>query len=341
MKKSKWLLLAGLVIMMMAVGCKKMGDQADIAATEANPMVLPLVMGPSEVLIGHVYVWDDITNLYVKYVLDVPPPDGKYVWLRVCQLDVELDSMNFPWTMDVPPHIITSLFDYQEPDVPYPYQEYMFTVPNVGGWMTGQTLAATTHCVLFSNWYDAGGLPYAGWAQDPNHPFAWRDPDCHGWWFPYTLGTPGDWDAQTAWGGHAMPDWDEWEFPGKNWALYINYDLNATSYVGDLYAGNPKNDPASHVVGTVTVSDNVVGGAGNIFVTYTITEAGWAIYNGHTIVRGTLAGIPQVKGNPVPGQFDYHWGPFDPPEDEVTVTIPYDAAWGTDLYVGAHAIVGK
>jgi len=339
-KKSKWLLIAGLVIMMMAIGCKRMGDQVDIAATEAAPMVLPLVMGPSEVLIGHVYVWDDDVDLFVKCTLDVAPPPGVEFRLIKIEFDVQLDSTQFPWTSDIPQHINTSLFGYRLDPVPYPYQGWR--IPGIGAW-TGSAVVATMHCVVLSNLYDPVNWgKYAAWAKDPNHPFAWADPDCHGWWFPYRPAPPGDWHAMTAWGGHAMPEWYTWQFSGKNWALYINYDLNASSYVGDLYAGNPKNDPASHVVGTVTVSDNVVGGVGDITVTYTITKAGWAIFNGHTIVRGRLADIPQAKGNPIPGQFggEGFFGPFDPPEDQVTVTIPYNSAWGTNLFVGAHAIVG-
>jgi hypothetical protein len=337
-KNSKWLLVAGLVIMMMAVGCKKMGETVDATNVAANPLVLPLVMGPNEVLVGHVYMWDDFTNVYVKYVLDVTPPTGKYVWLRVCQFDVELDSTQFPWNT-APMTINASLFGSQQGDVPYPFQEYMFTVPNVGAWTSGMTVAAVTHCVLFSNW-DGADVPYSGWAQDPNHPFLYGAADCHGWWFPYTLGKPGTFHASTSWGGHAMPQWNMWQFPGNNWALYIRYNLSATQYVGDLYAGNPKNDPASKVVGRVTVSDDVVAGVGNIYVTYTITKAGYSIYSGHTIVRGALEDIPQVNGNPPPGQFDYIWGPFDPTVGTHTVTIPYDSDWGSDLYIGAHAIVG-
>jgi len=341
-KKGKWLLLAGLIVMMMTVGCKKMGEQVDVANIEGNPLVLPLVMGSNPDTVGHVYLWDDLTNLYVKYVLDVTPPAGVQVWLRQCQFDVQLDSTAFPWTGTNPALVINpGLFSYRVDDVQYPFQETTLTIPYVGGWMNGLTVAAATHVVLFTNWYDPQWGVMSGWAQDPNHPFKYGTEACKGWWFPYTLGKPGEWHAMTAWGGHAMPQWDAWKFPGKNWALYINYDLNASSYVGALYAGNPKNDPASHVVGSVTVTDDVdAAGVGNIYVTYAITRSGWAIYDGHTIVRGTLAGIPQANGNPIPGKFDIFFGPFDPPEDQVTVTIPYVKAWGTDLHIGAHAIVG-
>jgi len=347
-KNSKWLLAAGLVIMMMSVGCKKMGEPVDVAGTAANPLVLPLVTGNPSFLVGHVLVWDDESNLYVQYKLDALPADGKAWEMIRCEFDVQIDSTAFPWTGTNPALVINpGLFLYTQDPI-YPYQEYTFTIPNVGGWMTGLTVAAAAHCILRRSPTDDPNNPYtfdqmSGWAQDPNHPFKYGTQECKGWWFPYTLEVPhqGEWHMNTAWGGKAYPNWADWKFPGKNWALYIRYNpVLQTQYVGSLYAGNPKNDAANKVVGTVTVSDDVVVGVGNIYVTYTITKADRAIFSGHTIVRGKLSDIPQANGNPIPGKFDNFFGPFDPPEDQVTVTIPYKPAWGTDLYIGAHAAVG-
>jgi hypothetical protein len=328
--------------MMMAAGCKRIDDQVDVAGTELNPLVLPLVMGPDEVLVGHVYMWDDEVELYVKYLLDVELPPGVEVRLAQVQLDVRMDSTEFPYTNTATPTIIPSLFQYQQDVTQWPYQEW--TIPNIGGWATGSKIVATTHVVFLTNWYDPEWGKISGWAKDPNHPFMYGLPDCHGWWFPYKLEVPhdGEWHMNTAWGGKAYPNWKDWQFPGKNWALYIRYNLADEEYVGSLYAGNPKNDAAEKVVGTVTVSDDVVAGVGNVYVTYTITKEDRALFSGHTIVRGKLTDIPQKNGNPIPGQFDKEgfFGPFDPPEDEVTVTVPYDPKWGTNLYIGAHAEVG-
>jgi len=341
MKHSKRLLVACLVIMMMAVGCKRMDDRVDVAGTAASPLILPIYAGetaPPSVLVGHVSVWDDVNNLYVKYDMDVTQPDGSEFTLRACDFDVRIDSASFPWTAGLEPAVMPEEFLYRS-IVEDPYKEHTDTISNYGGWLTGSTVAAAAHCVLYQHRANGDWVLQGGWAKDPNHPFKYG---CQGWWFPYTLEVPhdGEWHEFTAWGGKAYPKWKDWEFPGKNWALYINYNLNASQYVGTMYAGNPKVNPK--MPGTVTITDDVVDGVGSIYVTYTITNSAWAIFAGHAIVRGTLADIPQVKGNPIPGQFDKEnfFGPFNPPENEVKVTIPYDPAWGTNLFIGAHAEVG-
>jgi hypothetical protein len=339
-KNSKWLLVAGLVIMMMAVGCKKMGDKVDVAGTEAVPLVKELVSVGSSTVVGHVYVWDDVVNLHVKFKLDATQPPGILYQMTGCEVDVRLDPMEFPGYLTT---IRPDLFLHQHLLLPDPGSEYEFIIPNVGGWMTGSTVAVAAHCGLRRWTAPDYFVLESGWAYDPAHPFPRVDPNCQGWWFPYTLEVPddGEWHMNTAWGGKAYPNWSDWKFSGKNWALFIKYNVNLqTEYVGSLYAGNPKNDALAKVVGTVTVSDDVVSGVGNIYVKYTITKEDRAMFSGHTIVRGSLAAIPQAQGNPIPGQFDYHWGPFDPPEDGVTVTIPYKPAWGTNLFVAAHAEVG-
>jgi len=320
--------------MMMAVGCKKMGETMDVASTAGNPMVLPLTVNAGALQVGHVYVWDDASKLHVQYKLDALPADGKIWWLERCECAVALLPDEFP--RDGAGNVNVSGFPNSY-DPGFGAQEYTFEIPFVGGWVSGLTIDIAAHAIVRCQ------QPFeqmSGWAYYPANPLPGPAGECQGWWFPYVLGTPGDWKASTAWGGHAMPQWNMWQFPGNNWALYIRYNLSATQYVGDLYAGNPKNDPASKVVGRVTVSDDVVAGVGNIYVTYTITKAGYSIYSGHTIVRGALEDIPQVNGNPPPGQFDYIWGPFDPTVGTHTVTIPYDSDWGSDLYIGAHAIVG-
>lgn len=339
-KKSKWLLVAGLVIMMMAVGCKKMGDKVDVAGTFDNPDVWPIYAGqnnsPENRLIGHVSVWDDEINLYVKYAMDEPQADGSTFFLWTYNIDVRMDSTAFPFTPAG--SLYPSDFLYKG-DIPY-LTEYTLTIPNYGAWLTGSTAALVAFGAFLQKPAGAtDGVLWYGYAQDLNHPLAWG----HGWWFPYEFEVPheGEWHMNTAWGGKAYPNWADWQFPGKNWALYIKYNVNLQSeYVGSLYAGNPKNDALAKVVGTVTVSDDVVAGVGNIYVKYTITKEDRALFSGHTIVRGRLADIPQTKGNPIPGKFDEHWGPFDPPEDEVIVTIPYDSRWGANLFVAAHAEVG-
>lgn len=339
MKRSKWLVVAGLVIMMMTIGCKKMGDPANAAFyTQGNPLELPLyVQGAAPYQIGHVRVWDDAVSLYVQYDLDALPADGSRWEIYRGMFSVVLDPLDFPTTDG---EIDGWKFPYSDYAVA-PFQTLTVVAP-LGSWSSSTIVDIAAACIVH-RFPDASSQTYtemAAWAYDPTHPFINPDGTNHGWWFQYTFGPGGEFTPGTAWGGHAMPEWNMWEFPGKNWALYLYYHpLTQTSYVGDLYLGNPKNDPASHVVGTVTVSDDV-GTLNNIYVTYQITAAGLSIFDGHTAAAGTLPGIPQKNGNPIPGQFDYFFGPFNPTVTSVTVTIPYQTAWGDDVYIGAHAIVG-
>jgi hypothetical protein len=327
-KKSKWLLLAGLVIMVMAVGCKKMGDPADVAAGIGDPMVLPLedVDGTTY---GHVYVWDDGSKLFVKYALD-QLPDGNTYWLEKCQCDVEMDVLGFPTSAGhINPDAFGARFESGYPGI----TEYTLEIPLVGGWQSGVAVAAHAVVRCLEPWNQ-----FSTWAYYPGNQLNGAGGECQGWWFPY--GPGGCWQASTAWGGHALDEWYEWQFTGKNWALYLRHTLGDDPYVGDLYAGNPKKFPDEKDCGSVTVWDDVVAGVGNIYVKYDVDREGYSLYSGHTIVRGSLDDIPQVNGNPIPGHFDVYFGPFVPTVASHTVTIPYNSDWGTDLYIGAHAIVG-
>ena len=98
---------------------------------------------------------------------------------------------------------------------------------------------------------------------------------------------------------------------------------HATTY--PLYAG--KTTP----VGTVEVTQD----ATMLHVTYTAT-APWLLTQTHLQVAPTLAGIPQVNGNPPPGQFTYKTS------HAAVSTYTYDIPLGTlggTIYVAAHAEV--
>ena len=53
-------------------------------------------------------------------------------------------------------------------------------------------------------------------------------------------------------------------------------------------------------IGDVTVDNN----ATHLLIQIDLT-GGWCMSESHVAVASTLAGIPQVNGNPVPGQFPY------------------------------------
>jgi hypothetical protein len=85
-------------------------------------------------------------------------------------------------------------------------------------------------------------------------------------------------------------------------------------------------------VGTVSVWNDTV----NLYVKYD-TTGGWEMTETHLAVAATLGGIPQVKGNPIPGQFLYSTI-HNPAVITFTYMIPL-AGPGTNLVIAAHAKV--
>jgi len=76
--------------------------------------------------------------------------------------------------------------------------------------------------------------------------------------------------------------------------------------------------------------------ATNLYVEY-VLDAGWCMSESHLAVASTLADIPKVKGNPIPGQFTYG-KPYDPCASGDTFDIPL-AGLSSPLYIAADAKV--
>ena len=68
---------------------------------------------------------------------------------------------------------------------------------------------------------------------------------------------------------------------------------------------------------------------------------GFCLNETHLHVATSLAGIPQNNGNPIPGKFDYKDDDLGCVHD-IEYVIPLDG-WeaGTDLFIAAHAVVGR
>jgi len=100
-------------------------------------------------------------------------------------------------------------------------------------------------------------------------------------------------------------------------------------FVADLLAGQHMD------VGEVQVWNDGT----DLYVRYLVDDPEWCLTETHLQVADSLDGIPQKKGNPIPGQFDYK-GEHECVM-EVMYQIPLDAAWECDdeLYVAAHAVV--
>jgi len=76
--------------------------------------------------------------------------------------------------------------------------------------------------------------------------------------------------------------------------------------------------------------------ATNLYVEYAL-DPGWCMTESHLAVADALLGIPQTKGNPIPGQFTYG-KPYNPCASGDTFTIPL-AGLGSTPVIAAHAIV--
>ncbi|MCK4730839.1 MAG: hypothetical protein KAT65_00145 [Methanophagales archaeon] len=75
----------------------------------------------------------------------------------------------------------------------------------------------------------------------------------------------------------------------------------------------------------------------NLYVKY-VTD-GWCLTETHLHIDISLDGIPQKKGNPIPGRFDYKTE--HDCVTEYTYAIPQDWDYCPELYIAAHAVVCK
>lgn len=81
----------------------------------------------------------------------------------------------------------------------------------------------------------------------------------------------------------------------------------------------------------------------NLYVTFSIAEAGWYLNETHVAIGKSVDDIPQTsKGNPIPGQFPYACDLVEPMQTSCTVTIPLeDCCAGEEIIVAAHAAVDE
>lgn len=132
MKKliAKMVLLSAVIILLPAAG---------FTHTAENPFVTPLLAGKDGMDVGDVLIWNDATNLYVKYVVNDPS------WcLSQTHLDVQQSLSAIPKTKNGNP--IPGKFNYSDPlDCA---SEKFYTVPLIGG--IGTTLYVVTHAVVQS-----------------------------------------------------------------------------------------------------------------------------------------------------------------------------------------------
>lgn len=108
---------------------------------------------------------------------------------------------------------------------------------------------------------------------------------------------------------------------------YLTKHTESNPYVTELLAGQ-----------TIDVGEVLVWNDGNfLYVKYVVDAAYWCLTETHLHVATSLEGIPQKKGNPPPGQFDYK-GEHDCVTD-YTYEIPLTWGVDTELFIAAHAVV--
>ena len=132
----KQIIAAGIVGLMMLAGITIMAE----AATEDDPLVTDLIAGQNHD-VGNVSVWNDGTNLYVKYETDDP-------WvLTETHLSVNISETNIPQTKKGNP--IPGQFEYYN-ETHDLVDEYLYTIALedlYAGWENGLVIAAHA-CVL-------------------------------------------------------------------------------------------------------------------------------------------------------------------------------------------------
>lgn len=293
--------------------------------TEQNPHT-ETIHACGNIAVGHVYMWEDAENLYVRYATDIT--DSGQWSIAECHAHVAMDPSGIP--QDNAGNLKSGMFAYKADRLTT--DEYTFSIPT-GDWRSYTELAISTHCVVETKGENGGTRTEDGWVL--NQPSPGKDPAT---WFWYTLNeqTFGEWWQETAWAGN-VDNWEVWRFPSKGPAMYLEYELG-TDLEGALYACDLRD--VSAVAGRITVTDDVVDGVGCVYVTYA-TDIDWHLYETRLTVQNALLDIPNAGGrsrNPVPGRFEYS-GTYGLREDIVSFAVPYNPEWGSKLYIGAHAIV--
>jgi hypothetical protein len=169
-KQARWLLLAGLVVMMMTIGCEKqMGfvepkDDVNIAwHWEPDPEVFTIVAGQNHNA-GNVSVWNTTETLYIKYEMT-----GNW-WIEQTHAHVALTFGGIPQKNGGP---IPGKFEFSNTFDPR-VRTWTYAIPIRDGWNVGSTLYIAAHCVVVE--LDAYGnviQRQTGWSGQNKFPKGW------------------------------------------------------------------------------------------------------------------------------------------------------------------------
>ncbi len=315
-----------LAVAVGVVGCDRIwqSPESEIGAAVIH-MFQPLY-GGQNIEVGNVEVWNDDYNLFVKF--NITADDW---FLSATAVHVALFPQNIPQTKTGNP--IPGKFAYKVTHSPY-VTSYTYTIPLPATF--GQQVAIATHANLVRVVNGTVVQTETGWAGPNQFPGAnWAT------WFWYTIQRDGDeehYREETAWGYDITnPAWFFKPDYSTKWGGVIPHTLGSTTLV-DLWAGAGNNVPANGtVVGTVTVTDDVVNGVGNVYVRFDLVS-GCKVSTTHVGADATIALLAANSNGFAPGQFasvETH----TPWVTTCTHTLIYDADWGSSFVVGAHADV--
>ena len=169
MKYATSLLLLSAIIALTGAGCEQAGlPVASNWVPTDDPQVEPLLASKDSILVGHVYVWENEGNMYIRYAMDVTE-NGQW-YLTECHADIANGYAAFPQAPNgalIPGH-----FDYNVENL-NDTLEYTFVAPVAAYHEVGTAIA--THAYVGTE-----GAEETAWAgQEPFRGPRW------GWWFWY------------------------------------------------------------------------------------------------------------------------------------------------------------
>jgi hypothetical protein len=355
MRQAKWLLLVAVGIFVLLPGCKQVSPAApqDVRAATYTQLIgtWPLMSGGKQpqFQIGDV-------SMYWQYDYFDPNLDpgengnGQFVNLML-GVKYETYSPTYPMT---DAHLNITTYEPTGRGAPglYNFNDYLqlprpdaftaiFLIPESAliaapdtGWDCGDSLWFLCHV-------SAGTVTgMAGQFHAPRGQAWWNalhlkctNPDT-----THHDTIPG-YTEETAWGYNILDQAHWFRALGSNykWGGVIPFTLGDTTEVL-LWAGAGNNVPANGtIVGTVTVTDDVAGGTGYVYVAYDL-NGGCLASEAHAGADVNLQALSDKSHKFAPGQLGVN-ATFDPWDDSFTLAIPYDAAWTSSFVVGAHAIV--
>jgi hypothetical protein len=208
----KRLLLAGLVIVVMTVGCNRLGRTDVIATgTPGHPDSYPIWAGDMKdrFQVGRLDVWEDRgtvpTTLHVKYV--VTEPDW---FLTECRLAVAVALESIPQKNGNP---TPDKFEWDSGPL-VDLTEYEFLVPFGTGWHVNEVMYVAAHCALVQIVNGNSVQTQIGWSG--TEPFPGRK------WALYCLYVTEAPELPSGSGFRTVTQGD-WGAPpeGDNWGKYL------------------------------------------------------------------------------------------------------------------------